>query len=245
MSKRYEGQIVAISGASGGIGSVTARAFHHQGAKLILIDRDASELATLANELDAQMVVCDQTQDNQIEIAAREIGVVDIFVNNAGIILRKPLFEHSYAEIDRVFAINLSGAIKLAVGLARPMRKSAGGRGGVIINVSTQHAFAGGGGRAIYAASKAALAQFTKSAAVEWIGEGIRVCGIAPGPAVSPMTEAARQSPDYVRQVVERMPVGRFLEVEEIAHAIIALADPNMSAIVGATLLADGGGTLS
>lgn len=243
---KFKGQVVALSGAAGGIGVATARRFRDGGAELVLIDRPSDALTALAAELGVQRIVhCDQTQDEQIVQACEAIGTVDVFVNNAGIILRKPLFEHSFQEIDTIFDINITGAMKLAIGLARNMRKSSGGRGGVIVNVATQHAFGGGGGRGVYAASKAAMVQFTKAAAVEWIGEGIRVCGVAPGPAASPMTEEARKSSEYVAQVVARMPVGRFLEVDEIADVILSLASPEMSALVGVTVLADGGGTLS
>ncbi|OWT63937.1 SDR family NAD(P)-dependent oxidoreductase [Candidimonas nitroreducens] len=243
---RFINKIVAITGACGGIGSALVRKFRDEGASIVMIDRDRHALDGLVeNTARDRIVVCDQTEDVQILRACEEIGVVDVLVSNAGVVLRKPLFEHTLDEIDSIFAINTTGSIKLTVGVARRMSTSQGGRGGVVINVSTQHAFGGAGGRAIYAASKAAIAQFTKAAAVEWIAEGIRVCGIAPGPVASPMTAQARQSSEYCAQVIARMPVARFLEIDEIVDPIVALATPEMSAIVGTTLLADGGGTLS
>lgn len=243
---KFDGKVVAISGAAGGIGAATARRFREGGAELILIDQPSEALSSLAAELGAKRIVhCDQTQNEQIVRACEEVGEVDIFINNAGVILRKPLFEHSFQDIDSIFSINITGAMKLAIGLARKMRKSTGGRGGVIVNIATQHAFGGGGGRAAYAASKAAMVQFTKASSVEWIEEGIRVCGVAPGPVSSPMTEIARQSSDYVTQVIARMPIGRFLEMGEIADIILSVSAPEMSALVGVTVLADGGGTLS
>ena len=108
-------------------------------------------------------------------------GAVDIFVNNAGTILRKSLLEHSDEDIDIVLNSNLSGTIRMALGFARRMQLPAGSNGGTIVNLASNHAFAGGTGRGIYAVSKAGIVQFTKTAGAEFAPLGIRVFAVAPG----------------------------------------------------------------
>ena len=243
---RHRGKLVAISGATGGLGREIAAQFAAEGASLLLIDRNADTLAAMAERFPgARALVCDQTDPAQISCTCEAAGAVDIFVNNAGIILRKSLIEHSDEDIDAVLSTNLSGAIRMALGFARRMQLPAGGNGGVIVNLATQHAFAGGAGRGIYATSKAGIVQFTKSAAAEFAPLGIRVFAVAPGPVANDMTAAARESPEYRAAVTQRMPIGRFLESPEIASLVVNLCRPSMSALVGATVLADGGGTLS
>jgi 2-deoxy-D-gluconate 3-dehydrogenase len=242
----YAGKRVALSGATGGIGRQVAARFAALGAELVLIDRDGEALESMARAFPgARILVCDQTDATQIAATCASAGVVDVLVNNAGIIIRKPLLEHTDADIDAILDTNLGGAVRMALGFARQMQVPAGGRGGVILNLATQHAFGGGAGRAIYATSKAGIVQFTKAAAVEFAPLGIRVVAIAPGPIANDMTASARTDAAYRAAVTDRMPIGRFLESDEVAAVIVSLCHDSMSAIVGATLLADGGGALS
>ena len=241
----YLGKYVAISGATGGIGLEHAARYASLASQLVLIDRDAKALETLAQALPGSVtLVCDQTDPTQIAATCASAGVVDVFINNAGIIVRKPLLEHTEADIDSILDTNLGGAVRMALGFARQMQVPVG-RGGVILNLATQHAFAGGAGRAIYATSKAGIVQFTKAAAVEFAPLGIRVLAIAPGPIANDMTAGPRNDAAYQSAVTDRMPIGRFLESGEVADVIVSLCHESMSAIVGATLLADGGGVLS
>jgi NAD(P)-dependent dehydrogenase (short-subunit alcohol dehydrogenase family) len=234
---------VAISGATGGIGSAVARCFRQEGANLVLIDRNLAALEALAGALGgATTVVCDQRIDNEIEAAAAASGSVDVFVNNAGIIIRKPLLETSFSEISELVDVNAAGSIKMAIAIARGM---AARGAGTILNVSSQHAFIGAAYRGIYAATKAAIVQFTRTAAVEWAPLGIRVAGVAPGPVESPMTAEAMQSESYRQAVIARMPIARFLSTSEISELIVQLCSPAMACVVGHTIVADGGGSLS
>lgn len=244
MQIEFGGKIVAISGATGGIGRATAERFREAGARLVLIDMDAAALDGLRATLDPEAVtiVCDQRDNAAIQHAVAVAGPVDIFVNAAGIILRKPLAEMSFDEIDRILAVNLAGAIKMATGMAGGMLQR---RSGVVVNLASQHAFIGAANRAVYAASKAGIVQFTKTAAVEWAPHGVRVVALAPGPVELPMTAEAMQSPDYVSAVLARMPIGRFLNTAEMAEIILLLCAPQMKSVTGHTLLADGGGALS
>lgn len=240
----FAGKTVAISGATGGIGRATAERFHKAGAHLVLIDLDRIALADLADRFGApsRWICCDQRQPASIEETVEAAGAVDVFVNNAGVILRKTLLDMSIAEASELLSVNVTGSILMAIGMARNMATK---QSGVIVNLSSQHAFIGARERGIYAASKAAISQFTKTAGVEWAPLGIRVVAVAPGPVVSPMTADAMKSEDYRRAVLARMPIGRFLETDEIAELIYQISQPSMAAIVGQTIIADGGASLT
>lgn len=237
-------KIVAISGATGGIGRATAERFHAAGAGLVLIDLDRNALARLADKFGdgTRWLCCDQRQPQSIDETVAAAGAVDVFVNNAGVIVRKPLLDMTTAETSELLSVNVTGSILMAIGMARQMATR---RSGTIVSLSSQHAFIGAKERGIYAASKAAISQFTKTASVEWAPFGVRVVAIAPGPVISPMTEDAMKSEDYRRAVLERMPIGRFLETSEIAELIYQISQPAMAAIVGQTIIADGGASLT
>jgi len=242
---RFAGRRVAVSGAGGGIGRAVARRFAAEGAALVLIDCDAAALAECRAEAGGQAVtvLCDQTRPEEVERAVAEAGGVDVFVNNAGVILRKPLLDTRPEELERVMAVNATGCMAMAIGMARAM--GARGGGGVIVNVSSQLAFMGAAERGVYGASKAALVQFTRTAGVEWIGQGIRVVGVAPGPVESPMTAALQADAAQFAAFVARSPIGRMIRADEIAEIVAFLASPMAATIVGQTIIADGGWSLT
>lgn len=245
-AQSFNGKHVAISGATGGLGREISAQFATEGARLLLIDRNAEALTMMAAGFPgARTLVCDQTDAQEIERACEAAGAVDIFVNNAGIILRKSLLEHSDEDINILVNTNLSGTIRMALGFARRMQIAAGGNGGIIVNLASNHAFAGGVGRGIYAASKAGIVQFTKTAGAEFAPLGIRVFAVAPGPIENDMTALARESTEYCAAVIGRMPIGRFLESREIAALVLSLCRDSVSAVIGTTILADGGSVLS
>ncbi len=220
-----------------------ARCFRQEGANLVPIDCNLAALELFAGALGgATTVVCDQRIDNEIEAAAAASGSVDVFINNAGIIVRKPLLETSFSEISELVDVNAAGSIKMAIAIARGMAVRGAG---TIPNVSSQHAFIGAAYRGIYAATKAAIVQFTCMAAVEWAPLGIRVARLAPGPVELPMTAEAMQSESYRQAVIARMPIARFLNTSEISELIVQLCSPAMACAVGHTIVADGGGSLS
>jgi NAD(P)-dependent dehydrogenase (short-subunit alcohol dehydrogenase family) len=157
-------------------------------------------------------------------------------VNNAGILLFKPLLDCTAEEVRRVLDVNVMGVIVLARTVARGM--IARGRG-VIVNVGSQLAFCGGEQRGVYAAAKAAVSQFTRAAAVEWGPGGVRVVCMAPGRTVTPLNEAVRR--DARDRGLARIPLGRYGEPDEAAKLALFLASPAASYITGETVIADGG----
>lgn len=238
------GKRVAISGAAGGIGHAMAQRFARAGAHLVLIDMNLAALKASAEDLGAAvtLVECDQRHDAQIEAATAAAWPVDVFVNNAGKLVRKPLLDTPFDEISDILATNVDGAIKMAIAMARRMVER---KAGTIVNIASQHAFTGAANRGIYGASKAALVQFTKTAAVEWAPLGLRVFAVAPGPVASPMSAVAMQSEDYRRDLLRKMPIDRILESQEIADLVYELSQPRMASVVGHTIVADGGFCLS
>lgn len=239
-SCRYDGKRVAISGAAGGLGRAMAQRFAEAGASLLLIDRDLQALTRLAAELPdvAGVLVCDQTRAADVERAEHEAGTVDVFVNNAGITVRGPLEDMSYADLQKLVDTNLVGAMAMAIAIARGML--ARGRG-VIVNVASQLALGPAPGRTVYGAAKAGIVQFTRSAAAEWARRGVRVAAIAPGPVDTPMVAALKASPEATRKLLDTMPIGRLLTSDEIAGIVLLLASPAAAAVVGQTWVADGG----
>src|SRR5207248_2347919 len=149
-----------------------------------------------------------------IERLAAAAGPVDVLVNNAGVLLSKPILDTQPDEIRRLIAVDLMGVLLLTPLIARGM--VARGRG-VIVNIGSQTAFTGAVGRGVYAAAKAAISQYTRSAAVEWGPHGVRVVCLAPGRARTRMTEAGIRTGTLAGRGLARVPLGRWAEPEEIA----------------------------
>jgi len=236
-SDEFAGKRIAISGACGGLGRVFARVFAEHGAELILLDQDDRQLAALAGELGPahQAVAYDQGRPDSIARALAATDRIDILINNAGYMLRKSLLETSAAEVADLIGVNLTGAIIMAMTAAEKMK----GRGGTIVNIASQLAFASEPDRAIYSVSKAGLVQFTRNASREWTSLGIRTFAVAPGVVRTNMTEGL--SPAAREKLMSRVPDGRMLEPEEVVRMVAFLASRDGQAFVGQTLIADGG----
>jgi NAD(P)-dependent dehydrogenase (short-subunit alcohol dehydrogenase family) len=239
-SRRFEGQRVLVTGAAGGLGSAIARAFHDAGAKLVLADRDAEALARIVGTLGTgiECHLYDQGELAALAALAAAAGDIDVLINNAGILHVEPLLEVTPETIDRVIRVNLIGPMVLARHIGAGM--AARGRG-VILNTASQLAFCGAEERAAYAAAKAGLVQFTRTAAVELGRRGVRVVAIAPGRLLTPMTSYLTGDPERYQAGIARVPVGRYGTPEEIAKLVLFLASQDAGYIVGETVIADGG----
>jgi NAD(P)-dependent dehydrogenase (short-subunit alcohol dehydrogenase family) len=234
----FAGRRVLVTGAAGGLGRAMAEGFASHGAALVLADVDAEGVRAVAATIGAGTTwhAYDQGDPESVERVADAAGPVDVLVNNAGILLFKPLLESSAAEIRSVLDVNVMGVIVLARAVARGMIARGGG---VIVNVGSQLAFCGGEQRGVYAASKAAVSQFTRTAAVEWGGSGVRVVCMAPGRTVTPLNDAVRR--DERDRGIARIALGRYGRPDEAAKLAIFLASPAASYITGETVIADGG----
>jgi 3-oxoacyl-[acyl-carrier protein] reductase len=240
----FNGKVAVVTGAAGTMGLACARMFLEEGAKVALVDVDAMRLDNLVRFLRGSplAVSCDVSDAHGVRQAQaqveKELGPVDILVNNAGILSTERLEATSDSDWRRVLAVNLDGAFFWSRAVLPSMKKRGWGR---IVNVSALAAKTGGTtAGAAYAASKGALASFTFSLAREYAAHGITVNAVAPAYVKSPtMTEQLNEA--QRRQILAQIPVGRFCEPEEFAHAVRFLASPLSGFITGEVLDMNGG----
>lgn len=238
----FTGKTILITGAANGFGEQMSRVFAQRGASLVLADIEAEPLSRLAGELGARACVFDQADPESVESLAARAGPVDILINNAGILVAKPLLDTSIDEIRAIVATDFVGALHLMQCIGRGMVAR---RRGVILSIGSQTAFCGGENRGVYAATKAAVSQLTRAAAVEWGPCGVRVVCLAPGRSLTRMTASTVRSDSGVDRGLARVPLGRWGTPEEIAKMAVFLVSDAAAYVTGETLIADGGYVLS
>lgn len=236
----FSGKRVLVTGAANGIGEAIACAFADQGAHIIAADRDGTALERLRQRLGSQCDahIYDQAELDAVETLAALAQHVDILINNAGVLLVEPLLNLKWSDLCRVVDINFVGLVALtqAVGSGMVARRS-----GSIISIGSQLAFNGARSRAVYSSTKAAISQFTKTAAVEWGEFGIRVNCIAPGKTVTNINRHILADPSEYEAGLQRTPLKRYGEPRDIANAALFLASEAASYITGQSLVVDGG----
>lgn len=244
------GKVVMVTGASQGIGRIIAQTCAEAGADLALGARNVEgsrETAAACRALGrrAEAWPLDVTDlasiDAFVAAATAAFGRIDVLVNNAGFIVVKPSIEMTEAEFDQVADVNFKGAFFVATAVARTMIDR--GTKGRVINISSQSGHVGAPLRAVYAGSKGALNQLTRTWAAEWAEHGITVNGVSPTFTRSDMLTKSMQNPQF-RKNLERVPLGRPAEPEEVAAAVLYLASDAAAIVTGHTLLVDGGFTI-
>lgn len=247
---RLDGKVAVVTGATSDIGQAISRTLAQLGADLALTSREAARLAPLAEEVRrmgrrAWTFSLDLADVNQVQEVFGAIvaacGRVDVLVNNAGTILRRPSLEMTAAEWDEVMNVNLRGAFFVCQQAARTMR--AAGHGGKIVNISSTHGMAAFPERAAYAVSKAALNHLTRVLAREWAPYRICVNAVAPTTTRTRTREPLLADPETYRRLVSRIPMGRPAEPPDIVGAVAFLASPASDFITGQILAVDGGQT--
>ncbi len=173
-----------------------------------------------------------------IQRTVEEFGSIDILVNNAGTIRRAPAVEFPQQYWDEVIAVNLTAVFRLSQMAAQHMLKQGAGK---IVNIASLLSFQGGVLVPSYAAAKSGVAALTKAFANEWSSKGINVNAIAPGYMATDNTAALRKDPDRSRQILERIPAGRWGEARDLAGAAVFLSSAASNYVHGHILLVDGG----
>ena len=234
---------ICVTGAAGGIGSALARSFAELGANVLLADQDRVEVESLAVGLGtaAEWRQFDQADLGSVKELATWAGDVDVLLSNAGILLYEPLLELDWDDLRRVIDVNLVGPIALTRLVGE--RMVANGRG-TIIHTGSQLSFNGAEFRSVYAATKAGVSQFVKTAALEWGRHGVRVNCIAPGRTLTNMNRHLLSNPADYAQGLERIPLGRYGDPQDIADLAVFLASDAASYITGQTIVVDGGWVL-
>lgn len=240
------GKVGLVTGANTGLGQAMAVALASAGAGVALVGRSApNETATLiANAGGKSAVVMADLSEAKVaatvvEQAEEALGPVDILVNNAGILRREDALDFSESDWDDVMATNLKVPFFLAQAVANSMVN--GKRGGKIINVASVLSLQGGVRVASYTASKSGLAGLTRLLANEWAVKGINVNAIAPGYFATSITEALRNDQDRNRQILERIPAGRWGDPDDLAGTVVFLASAASDYVNGTLISVDGG----
>jgi len=173
-----------------------------------------------------------------VEETVKHFGAIDILVNNAGIIRRAPAVDYSEEDWKAVIDVNLTSVFRLTQHAGRHMLKQGSGK---VINIASLLTFQGGILVPAYAAAKGGVGQLTKSFANEWAAKGVNVNAIAPGYMDTDNTEALRKNPERSRQILERIPAGRWGQPEDLAGAAVFLASSASDYLHGHVLVVDGG----
>ncbi len=233
------GQTALVTGASRGIGRAIAEALDAAGADVIGVGRSIEPADLPDGATACQCDLADRDQLFALVDTLRDRRI-DILINNAGIIRRTPIAAHATADWDAVMAVNLDAPFLLSRALGTAMLKRGAGK---IVNLASVLSFQGGLFVPGYAASKAAIANMTRSFANEWAASGVNVNAVAPGYVATENTAPIRNDPERQDAILSRVPLGRWLQPEEIAAPVVFLASPAASAIHGAVLRVDGGWT--
>jgi 3alpha(or 20beta)-hydroxysteroid dehydrogenase len=241
---KLEGRVAIITGAASGMGAATARLFAEEGARVVLCDINAA----LGEEQAARIggsawfrsldIRDDQSWARLVEEALARYGRIDVLVNNAARVGSWAIEDMDVAAARAVVDTNIFGALLGAKHVAGPMRRA--GRG-VIINVSSLTGMLGMNGLSAYSASKWAVRGITRSLALEFGPDGIRVCTIVPGGVNTPMNNPAGAPSAALNHAYRHVPLQRIGEPVEVARASLFLASDDASYVTGAELVVDGG----
>jgi NAD(P)-dependent dehydrogenase (short-subunit alcohol dehydrogenase family) len=244
MAGLLEGRIALITGGGSGIGQGIARGMAAAGAIVLVADVNAAGAERVAREIGggARAYTLDVTDreacDGLASAVRRDVGAISVLVNNAGIIRRGKMTDtDTRAHWDATMAVNLDGPYNVTTAFMRQLVETKG----AVINIGSVQSFVALPNSAAYTTSKGGVRALTKAMAIELSPEGVRVNAIAPGLIATPLNEAARQNPDYMRNFQNRIPLGRIGEPADIAGAAVFLASDLARYVTGVTLPVDGG----
>ena len=242
---RLKDRRAIVTGAANGIGLACACRLAAEGARVLLVDRDAAAGSAAAVGIGPAArfhqgdLLAKGAIDGVVAAAIDAFGGVDILVNNAGVVSRSDVLDLSADEFDRVMGVNLRAPFLLTQAVARRMRAQASG--GAVVNMSSINAVVGGGDSLAYCVSKGGLNQLTRVCAIALAPHGVRVNAVGPGTIATEMAAGFGLTGKGLSAVLERTPAGRLGAPGEIAAVVAFLASEEASFISGQTIYADGG----
>ena len=244
------GQTAVVTGGTSGLGAATGMALARAGAKVILVGRDGARGRGVVDGITAagghaELELADVGEPDDISALAERVLAnhprVDILVNAAGVYLGGKAEDVILADWNHVFAVNVTGSFLMCQAFGRGMVANGSGK---IVNFASTDGLVGVPEQVAYCASKAAVAEMTRTLAVEWARHGVHVNCIAPGEFATPIIAHLLDQPDYKSWVTTAIPSGRVGQPNELVAAILLLVAPGSPLVVGHTLVVDGGRTV-
>ena len=248
MSGRFAGRGILVTGAGSGIGRAAAQLFANEGGRVVVVDQDENEAQATVTSIrqaggEALAIGADVSREadcrGMVERALAAYGRLHVAFNNAGIGASGfAVADEEEVTWSRLIDVNLKG-IFLAMKYEIPAMVSAGG--GAIVNTASVAGLVGERGIGAYSASKHGVVGLTRTAALDYIGQGVRINAVCPGATRTQILANWFQDPKVESFILSRHPIGRIAEPEEIARAVLFLASDDASFIVGQALAVDGG----
>lgn len=239
------GKVIFVTGGAGDIGEIIVRAFAAQQTKVVIADLDLARAEAVSAELasaDVSAWQTDVTSEASIKAAVdftmQQYGRIDVLVNVAGILCRKPFFETTIEDIQSSFSVNVTGLFLVSREIGKIMQRQ---QQGAIVNISSMNAKLAVECRSVYGATKAAVSALTQAMAVELALHNIRVNAVAPGIVDSKMARVRLNTPELVKKFTDCIPLGKMTLPEDVANGVLFLASPLAGSISGEIVTIDGG----
>ncbi len=248
-----DGKVAVVNGGAGGIGEALAMGLATYGAKVVVSDLYEEASQKVAEKIKAETgaetmgvgvdVTDEKSVGDMMQNVVKKFGKLDITVNSMGVNIKRDAFDYPVEDWDKIFDVNVKGTMICCKVAGRIMRDQ---KQGVIINLSSVRGIRGyTGGNAGYCATKGAVEMITKTLAVEWAAEGIRVNAIGPALIITPGTKHIQENPELAKKYAAAVPMGRIGQTEDLVGTCVFLASEASGFMTGQTLFVDGGMTAS